>query len=157
MVVSVTAMLFPVCCHAAVVAARFDEVFKNWTAAIASFVTALAVIAGGVWAYYEFVRGRTFHPRISIEVLGQWRATSDGQPRRSWLALQQQRPKAHVLHVRVRVTNIGAGKVMLRQYYTALYTSASRANNNRRSRTLLNGKTIWPRAPIQAVAGRLRS
>jgi hypothetical protein len=112
-IVVMSAMSFPVCCHTAVTAAGADEVLKNWTDAFASLVTALAVIAGGVWAYYKFIRGRTFHARVTGEVLGQWRFNG---------ALRQQQPP-YFLHVRARVTNIGAGKVMLRQYYTALFVS----------------------------------
>lgn len=123
MIVFVTAMLFPVCCHAAVVAARFDEVFKNWTAGIASFLTALAVVAGGVWAYYKFIQGRTFRPRISVEVLGQWRTIDGAQAHRSRLAFGRQPQVAHALHVRICVKNIGAAKVTLKQRDTGLTVS----------------------------------
>lgn len=113
------------------------ETFRNITAGAASVATLLAVFIGGIWAWFKFIRGRTFQPRIAIELLGQWRAVvDDAQAPRS--GLRRHRPKSHVLHVRVRVTNIGAGKVMLRQYYTALYVSFLR---NRES--ALPGTAVW--------------
>jgi hypothetical protein len=120
--VFVTAMLFPVQCHAAT-PAGIGEPFKNITAGIASIFTALAVSAGGVWAYYKFIKGRTFRPRISGEILGQWRPKDDAEAHRSRLAFKSQRPTAYLCHVRIRVTNIGAAKVTLKQYGTGLEVS----------------------------------
>ena len=125
------------------------ETFRNITAGAASVATLLAVFIGGIWAWFKFIRGRTSQPRIAIELLGQWRAVvDDAQAPRS--GLRRHRPKSHVLHVRVRVTNIGAGKVMLRQYYTALYVSFLR-NRESALPALPSGRTIWRPSQTRAV------
>lgn len=104
-------------------AAGWGALAKDWTAAAESFVTALAVLVGGVWAYYRFVKGRTFRPRVSIEVLGQWRHDDGVQVSHSWLPFQHQPPKATLLHVRIRVTNIGAAKAALKEEGTGVEVS----------------------------------
>jgi hypothetical protein len=80
------------------------DAFEKVTSGIGSLITAFAVIIGGYWAWFKFVRGRTFVARLSIELDGQWRHT-DGMT---------------VLHVRVRVRNIGASKVALNQFGSGL-------------------------------------
>jgi hypothetical protein len=89
----------------AVFAASGDEVFGNITSGVGDIVTAVAVVVGGLWAYFKFVRGRTYKPRLSVHIGAQWRKP-DGI--------------GDALHVRVRVTNIGASKVSLNQYGTGL-------------------------------------
>lgn len=37
-----------------------------------TLITAAAVLAGGVWAYFKFARGRTFKPRVEFEAAGTW-------------------------------------------------------------------------------------
>jgi hypothetical protein len=44
------------------------EPFKNVTAGIQAIVTSLAVIAGGIWAFWRFVRTREGHPVIQPEL-----------------------------------------------------------------------------------------
>jgi hypothetical protein len=70
-------------------------------------VSALAVVAAGLWAYFKFVRGRTFRPRLEVEIEGRWQA-SNGSPQ---------------LHVTVSVKNIGLTDVTLLQEGTALFVS----------------------------------
>jgi hypothetical protein len=70
-------------------------------------VTALAVIAGGLWAYFKFVRGRTFRPRLELGMSGQWRMIKD-EP---------------LIHARLTVKNIGATNVSLLQKGTGLRIS----------------------------------
>jgi hypothetical protein len=67
------------------------EAFNNVTSGISSIVTALAVVFGGAWAYFKFVRGRTFKTRLSVDIVGEWRSIDEGQ----------------FLQVRVTVKNIG--------------------------------------------------
>lgn len=98
-------------------------VAKDWTGAAESLFTALAVLVGGVWAYYRFVKGRTFHSRVSIQVLGQWRQKDDADVGQSRLPFQHQPPKATLLHVRLRVTNIGGAKVTLKETGTGVEVS----------------------------------
>lgn len=73
--------------------------FKDIAAGVGSVVTALAVIVGGLWAYFKFVRGRTYRPRLDVKMLAQWRFING----------------RHLLHARVTVTNIGASVVRLNQ------------------------------------------
>lgn len=81
--------------------------FNKVAGGMGSIVTAAAVIVGGYWAWFKFIRGRTFVARLSIELDGQWRHT-DGMT---------------VLHVRVTVKNIGASKVALNQFGSGLKVS----------------------------------
>jgi hypothetical protein len=87
------------------VAARADEVFNNFASGVGDIVTALAVLVGGLWAYFKFVRGRTYKPRLSVHMAAQWRNLEG---------------VGDALHVRIRVTNIGASKVSLNQHGTGL-------------------------------------
>ena len=38
---------------------------------ISSAITVLAVIIGGVWAYFK-LKGRTYRPRVEMQLAGQW-------------------------------------------------------------------------------------
>jgi len=75
-----------------------SDILSHLTSAASSFVTALAVVIGGIWAYRKFSRGRTFKPRLSAEVTAYWHVLPD---------------VGHVLQVRIGVTNIGATKLSL--------------------------------------------
>lgn len=81
------------------------DAFEKVTGGISSIVTALAVLVGGYWAYFKFVRGRTFVARLSIDLDGQWRRIPG---------------MMNVLHVRVTVRNIGASKVAINQFGSGL-------------------------------------
>lgn len=72
--------------------------FSDFAGGVSSLVTALAVLAGGAWAYFKFVRGRIYQPRSSVEVEAQWHVLAG---------------VGHVLQVRISVTNIGASKLTL--------------------------------------------
>ena len=74
---------------------------------VGTSVTALAVLVGGFWAYFKFLRGRTYRPRLAVKMLGQWRLVNG----------------RHLLHARIVVRNIGASVVMLRQRGTGLRVS----------------------------------
>jgi hypothetical protein len=104
-----------------------DDSFKNITGGIQSIVTASAVIIGGVWAYFKFVRGRTYRPRLAVEAEGQWLKLGDASPPRRGImrrtVLHATDVGTDVFHTRVRVTNIGASKVTLKQYGTGLTVS----------------------------------
>jgi hypothetical protein len=39
-------------------------ILKDVAAGLQSIATAIALMAGGIWAYYKFFRSRTFHPRL---------------------------------------------------------------------------------------------
>jgi len=95
-------------------AGRFDDA-KAIVEIIGTSVTTLAIVVGGVWAYFKFARGRTFAPRIEVMVSGQFRAISDKQ----------------LLHARVAVRNIGASKVDLLQKGTGLRVSSVVAQSDK--------------------------
>lgn len=83
------------------------ETFKNVASGLGSIVTASAVIVGGWWAWFKFLKGRTYKPRLSVHMAGQWRDVK----------------REPTFHVRIRITNIGASKVSLRQSGTGLRIS----------------------------------
>jgi hypothetical protein len=90
--------------HSSASAATGVDTFKTWADVTETIITTLAVIAGGIWAYFKFAKGRTFKPRLAIEISGQWLKID----RKQWL------------HARIRVKNIGASDVMLQQRGTVL-------------------------------------
>jgi hypothetical protein len=71
---------------------------------IGTVVTAAAVLVGGLWAYFRFVKDRVYRPRLEVGLFAQWRQVA-GTP---------------VLHARLTVKNIGATDVELLQEGTAL-------------------------------------
>lgn len=102
--------------------------FKNLAEGIKNVVTTSAVIIGGIWAYLKFVRGRTYRPRLSVDVAGQWLKLDDAGPSRrglaQWILGRPADDSArNVFQTRIRVTNIGASKVSLKQYGTGLLVS----------------------------------
>jgi hypothetical protein len=45
---------------------------KDFTETVANVTQSLALIAGGVWAYFKFVKGRTFRDRLTPTVSGKF-------------------------------------------------------------------------------------
>jgi hypothetical protein len=80
---------------------------KTAAAAFQAVVTAVAIVVGGVWAYFKFVKERTYRPRLEVGMAGEW---CDVQGTR-------------LLHARVTVKNIGTSVVTLRQKGTGLRLS----------------------------------
>jgi hypothetical protein len=74
---------------------------------VRNVATAVALIVGGIWAYFKFVKGRTYRPRLEIGLFGQWRLING----------------EHQLHARITVKNIGASVVTLLQPGTGLRVS----------------------------------
>ncbi len=79
---------------------------------VGTVVTAVALAVGGLWAYFKFVKGRTYRPRLEVEMSGQWRQL-DGMD---------------LLHARVTVRNIGNSAVTLLQRGTGLRVSVPAAD-----------------------------
>jgi hypothetical protein len=42
--------------------------WTTWAAGVASLAQAAAIVIGGIWAYFKFVRGRTFAKRAELSV-----------------------------------------------------------------------------------------
>ncbi len=80
---------------------------KTWIDIAGTVVTGLAIIVGGIWAYFKFAKGRTFRPRFEVDMSGQWQKVDGKQ----------------LLQARIRVKNIGASKVTLLQKGTGLRVS----------------------------------
>jgi hypothetical protein len=79
--------------------------WKTTAEIVHAVVTSMAVIAGGTWAYFRFVQGRTFKPRIEADVEATWLESRNAVGR---------------LRIRVLLKNIGAGKVTINQRGTAV-------------------------------------
>jgi hypothetical protein len=78
-------------------------------------ITAVAVIVGGVWAYFKLVKNRTYRPRIDVAIAGAW--VDAGGARR--------------LHVTTSLRNIGASMVELIQESTGLGVDGMQAGRGR--------------------------
>jgi hypothetical protein len=61
--------------------------------------TALAVLVGGLWAYFKFLRGRTYRPRLSVGMEANWHNINGRL----------------LVHARITVKNIGVSVVIPRQ------------------------------------------
>lgn len=81
--------------------------FKTVIDITGTLITGAAVVVGGIWAYFKFVKGRTFRPRLEVHMSGQWRKVDQRQ----------------LLHARIRVKNIGSSNVALVQKGTGLRVS----------------------------------
>jgi hypothetical protein len=79
---------------------------------VGTVATAVALAVGGLWAYFKFVRGRTYRPRLEVGMSGQWRQV-DG---------------TDLLHARISVRNIGNSVVTLLQKGTGLRVSVLAAD-----------------------------
>lgn len=80
------------------------EWWKMLVDVLGTFVTAAAVVIGGLWAYFKFWKDRTYRPRLEVNITGVWvdlNGTSG-------------------LHVVVTVKNIGRSVVYLQQEGTWL-------------------------------------
>ncbi len=77
---------------------------KTLSDLVTNVITSAALIVGGIWAYFRFVKERTYRPRLDVSLSGQWIQVSD---RRALL-------------VRIAVKNIGASVVTLLQRGTGV-------------------------------------
>jgi hypothetical protein len=100
---------------------------------ISSSLTATAVVVGGIWAYFKFVKGRTYRPRLDVTILGQWREVGG----------------MHFLWVRVVVKNIGASVVELLQKGTGLRLSILAPEQPEPP-----APTTWSSLKVFAILGR---
>jgi hypothetical protein len=85
---------------------------KTGASIISTSITALALIIAGLWAYFKFVRGRTFKPRLEVKLRGWWRIADD----------------RNLLQVRIILKNIGTSKITLMQEGTGLQVSTLSPN-----------------------------
>jgi hypothetical protein len=78
--------------------------WTSWADGAAALAQATAIVVGGIWAYFKFVRGRTFAKRAELSVTP--------------TLLSEQRPK---LKVRATLRNAGLSKIPLRTQAVFLY------------------------------------
>jgi hypothetical protein len=45
---------------------------KDFTEAFANVIQSLELVAGGVWVYFKFAKGRTFRDRLTVRVNGKF-------------------------------------------------------------------------------------
>jgi hypothetical protein len=78
--------------------------FQAILGSIKAIAETLALIIGGLWAYYKFFKGRTFRPRLELTAAGN-----------AWHA-------KHLAHltVSVQIKNVGLSKLELSQEGSAL-------------------------------------
>lgn len=74
-------------------------------------VTSAAVVIGAVWAYYKFIKGRTFKPNLEVGIVGEARRTNG---------------VIYLVSI-VNVKNIGASKVDIQRRRTVLRVLAAKA------------------------------
>lgn len=72
------------------------DVWESLTKIIQSIITSSAILIGGIWAYYKFVRGRVYKPRLELAVACKRYSQTNEIVR---------------LHVTVVLKNVGLSKV----------------------------------------------
>ncbi len=77
----------------------------DWAGAVQNVVQAIALVIVGMWAYYKFVRGRTFAYRAELEVTGELVSVA----------------KARGMRASVSLENAGASDIPLRVGAVRLY------------------------------------
>jgi hypothetical protein len=83
------------------------ETWKTVAEIVQAAITSGAVVVGSVWAYFKFIKGRTFRPRVNPEIDAAWLGTEGGLG----------------LHVLLRLENIGGTKVGLGKRGTGVQIS----------------------------------
>jgi hypothetical protein len=108
---------------------------------IASWITLLdaadkvvkigAIIVGGVWAYYKFIKGRFYRPRLEASV--------SGEPFRI--------DNRDYVSVSISLRNVGTSKVEIRQEGTALRVFCSPVNSTYEEAggAFKGGEVVWNR------------
>lgn len=72
--------------------------WTDWAGGVASLAQALAICVGGLWAYFKFIRGRTFAHRLEVSVTA-LRIANSARP---------------TLKVTASLKNVGLSKLPLR-------------------------------------------
>jgi hypothetical protein len=83
------------------------ENWKTLAETVQASITSVAVLVGGIWAYFKLIKGRTFRPRVETGIDANWLGT-DGDLG---------------LHVLLRLENIGGAKVRLKREGTGVQIS----------------------------------
>jgi hypothetical protein len=86
------------------------ENLETLASVLQAIVTSVAIAVGGIWAYYRFVKERTYRPRLAVTIGARLSSTHGGRS---------------VLATRVAVKNIGASNVELVRRGTGLRISTA--------------------------------
>lgn len=92
------------------------QIVVNLTDVVYHLVAAVALIVGGGWAYFKFIKNRTFKPRLAVRVEGRVITGSEGQDTRGSSAASAT-PR---LVVRCGAENVGLREVKIGEEGTAL-------------------------------------
>ncbi len=92
--------------------------------------TTVAIVVGGLWGYFKFVKGRSFRPRLAVGLQGRWRDV-DGRS---------------LLHVRLTVTNVGSSDIVLIKDSSEVSAAIVTVEQGRK-----RPKPVWPDPVPQAV------
>ena len=82
---------------------------------VESFATSVAIIVGGVWAYFKFIQGRVFKPKIEVAING---------------CSYIREEKMHLLHTELSVNNLGLSRVNFDRDSSAMRVSRIIENTN---------------------------
>lgn len=112
-----------------------------------------AIFAGGAWAYFKFVKNRTFTKRLSLDVEGRiihsahgvWHEDAGGQ--------LQDMPS---LVVRCRATNIGLRQVGIQGDLTGLRLYFHGVQTGRASGSVGTGESLGSLRPPDSVLADMR-
>jgi hypothetical protein len=114
------------------------EGVKDWSAAVGSIVTALGIVIGGIFAYYRFIKGRTFVAIIDPTVSGEVTVEGDSL----------------YLRVSATVENKGQSRVNIDTELTGVVVSARRPGGDWQ---LLYGRAAFtqPSSPLALEPGQV--
>ena len=104
--------------------------WTDWADAVAALTQALAILLGGLWAYFKFVRGRTFAHRLELGIDASTVATAQGTG----------------LKVTATVKNVGLTKLTLRLATLSLSTmrtTGAEIEESEYQRTRVFAKHQW--------------
>jgi hypothetical protein len=77
---------------------------QTWINVIGPIITAAVAVIGGIFAYFKFIKGRIFRPRVRINMSAEWIKSS----------------AKDLLLARIEVKNIGKSKISIKQEGTGL-------------------------------------
>jgi hypothetical protein len=98
---------------------RVSSIFQNC-------FTVLALIIGGIWTYFHFIKGRVFRPSLELSASGDLFSDNTGK----------------FLIVKVKLKNVGSSKLDIVQKGTGLRVKALKKTNNARKAYKISGDRL---------------
>jgi hypothetical protein len=87
---------------------------SNWIGNLKNLAEIIAIIVGGIWAYFNYFRGRTYRPRVECNLT---------------VNIAADRSKSF-LNIVVHVKNVGLSRVRIQQRGTAVLVYSSHVQAN---------------------------